>query len=124
MEQKSFKEKRKERLLMKPKLFLLLLVGLQVDCGSTKVIRTETIIQQMQIVDNSPSTIQLWLRVKDGIIADNAVLTGGCGDLTLCYVDRGNDYSILRIWSPTYNKYYVFNIPHRNGELTVTGYKQ
>ena len=117
--------------------FLLCTIFLIIACSThkTTVIEKERIIENNVIQHNQksirkknnyPQNIRLWIKIEDGSIVDNAILSDVKGTLH-SYNTEINKYSTkLLIKSDYYNQTWIFNIPHnrKNGEYIIIGYIQ
>lgn len=74
--------------------------------------------------NNYPQSIRLWVRIEDGEIVDNAILSDIQGSLDFQHVEINRNYTKLFVRSDYYNQTWVFDVPcsYKNGEYILIGY--
>ena len=65
--------------------------------------------------------IKLWVKIKNGEIVDNAILSGVDGSFDFQRVEINGQGTKLFVHSNYNNQTWVFDVPLKNGEHVITG---
>lgn len=95
------------------------------DIISRKAIDLKKIQQEKAKVgtksQNIPQAIRLRLKIENGVITSNFIITPIKGNLYFDRLERFSSFTRIFLYSNVYKQMWRFDVPHRNGEFDIIG---